>query len=501
MRGEQAVTRTKAPTGSVATQLYARVGVALALVVVGLGLVAISADRRARLADLEQRAETFARVLAAAMSAALDKEVRLAIRSFEQRGSSFPDFDFSVVFDDKGGVHMGHGVAELTESGEGFIVAARDESSPARRIARGEAPSTTRVDGIVWVREPLPNNHQLVVGFTTTGVEDSVRKTAAFIAVALFLALLIFFVVTWWAVKTGIARRIDEIVRGADAIGGGDLTLRIAVEGDDELTRLAQAFNAMTAELAEARATQRRFFSMVGHEVRSPVNAICGFVDDMLGDEDIPAHARANLVRVQRSAAQMRVLINDLLDLSKLEAARLEVHPSMVKVADLVADVAAEARALVGDRALSIEWSVEPKSLTFETDPVRLRQILLNLAANAVRFTPSGTVALSAREIDVGVEFVVRDEGIGIAPEHHAGVFEAFRQVHSEAHPRAGGTGLGLAIVKLLSELLHATLRLESAPHQGTTFTIRFPRVFSVDAPEPEPESESEPEPEPKAAA
>lgn len=225
-------------------------------------------------------------------------------------------------------------------------------------------------------------------------------------------------------------------------------------------------------QLEVAREHQTQFLNTVSHELRSPVNSILGFVELVETRETaLDVKSRANLVRVRESGRKLLGFINDLLDLAKAEAGRMEIKLSTFDLMPVVLEVAEATRALVLNRDLEVVVQ-GPPSLIVRSDPDRLGQILTNLASNAAKFTEQGQVTLSvSNETEVVLE--VTDTGPGIPVESRAVIFEAFRQVGISA----GGTGLGLCIVQHLVNLMSGTIELDSEVGKGSTFRVRLGRV------------------------
>lgn len=169
---------------------------------------------------------------------------------------------------------------------------------------------------------------------------------------------------------------------------------------------------------------------------------------------------------IKRSARSLLALIDDLLELARADAGKLELHPTEVDLHDLVTTVVASARWMVGTKALSIETDVAPSLPAVESDPRALKQVLLNLLSNAAKFTPDGgRIVVGVRhEPGRDVRIQVRDSGIGIAPHDQALIFEEFRQIDGSAERQYGGVGLGLSVVKRLSEAMGARIEVESEP-------------------------------------
>ncbi len=279
------------------------------------------------------------------------------------------------------------------------------------------------------------------------------------------------------------------------------LTRRVA-DRSAELERLS-------GELIQVNRTKSEFLANVSHELRTPLNAIVGFVD-LLDDGvygPLTPRQQAPVQRLASSAAHLRQLVDQILDLAKISAGRLDVAPEAIDLRPFVLDVATELEPLIQAKGLALSLGVPATLPRVRTDPTHLRQILVNLIGNAVKFTPEGRIsvrAAPARRRDAEeaprepatlarllparrrradpeppdapagwVALQVIDTGIGIPPEEHERIFDEFEQIG----PRTGdsavrGTGLGLAISRRLARLLGGDLTVESAPGRGTTFTV-----------------------------
>lgn len=220
-------------------------------------------------------------------------------------------------------------------------------------------------------------------------------------------------------------------------------------------------------DLERARAHQTQFLSMVSHELRSPVASVLGFVELIESRErDLSDKSRGHLQRIRESAHRLLQFINDLLDLSKAEAGRMEITLSEFDLVAVAQEVAEATRALVVNRDIQVEV-VSPPSLSVRSDELRIRQILTNLTSNAAKFTESGRITIAVLD-QQGVSIEVTDTGMGIPEDSRHAIFEAFRQ----AGVSTGGTGLGLSIVDHLVKLLHGRVELESELGRGSTFRV-----------------------------
>jgi signal transduction histidine kinase len=241
------------------------------------------------------------------------------------------------------------------------------------------------------------------------------------------------------------------------------------------------------------------FLANISHELRTPLNSIVGFIDLLQEGVygELPARQRGPVDRIQASAGHLRMLVDQVLDLAKMAAGRMEVQQEWVDLGSFLRDVVTEMEPLASERGLRLELIAIEGRFRIWTDPMHLRQIAVNLIGNAVKFTERGGIAIIARqaasvkaaaakEDQEGRSWVaidVRDTGIGIAPEHHTRIFAEFEQIPSG--PRGDsmrrGTGLGLPISRRLAELLGGTITLQSGLGEGSTFTLWLPSVVPLD--------------------
>ena len=232
-------------------------------------------------------------------------------------------------------------------------------------------------------------------------------------------------------------------------------------------------------QLREVNRLKSEFLANVSHELRTPLNAIMGYSelihDGLYGP--ITVDAGDAITGVLASSANLLRLINQILDLSRIEAGKMDLHTEQIDVHAVVSSIIKEAEAMGRDRPYRVEVHC-PTELRVATDAAKLQQILTNLVTNAIKFTAQGTVEVTVAEDEAkqDVLFAVRDTGIGIRPEHLDVIFEEFRQVDGSSTRRFGGTGLGLAIARRLAEMLGATIEVESTFGAGSCFTLRLPR-------------------------
>jgi signal transduction histidine kinase len=249
-----------------------------------------------------------------------------------------------------------------------------------------------------------------------------------------------------------------------------------------ENLRLFDEIQDKNRQLAEASQNKSQFVSSMSHELRTPLNAIIGLTDMFVtnaarfGTEK----AKEPLQRVHRAGTHLLGLINQVLDLSKIEAGKLELNPQTVRLAPLIDEVVGTAHQLAEQNKNRLVVDAQDNLGSLTVDPMRLRQLLLNLLSNACKFTKAGEVKLAARKVSNGsrfVEFAVSDTGIGMTPEQQAKLFEEFSQADASTAQRFGGTGLGLAITRKLARMMGGDVTVTSEPGKGSVFTVRLPGV------------------------
>ena len=278
-----------------------------------------------------------------------------------------------------------------------------------------------------------------------------------------------------------LTRPIRALTRGAKAIGDGDLETQIPVETKDELGFLAQEFNLMATKLKEVDQLKDDFVSSVSHELRSPLTAISGYVD-LLRSKPLTQIEGANrekaLEIIQENTHRLTEFINDILDIAKLKAGRVELRRTDVDLNDLAGDVAALFQPLFEKKAITCEVDVSGDVPVAKLDEEKMMQVLTNLVANALKFTPAGgKISIHAKNRDDSILMSVQDTGIGIPDNARSLVFEKFGQAknRSEAGDAPKGTGLGLAIAKGNVEAHGGRIWFDSEMGKGTTFYFTIP--------------------------
>ena len=230
-------------------------------------------------------------------------------------------------------------------------------------------------------------------------------------------------------------------------------------------------------EVERANKLKSEFLASMSHELRTPINALIGYtalmLDGVLGE--ISPKQRDALVRGRAAAEHLLALINDILDLAKIEAGKMPLHLAEVDVADVVREVAQQMDPMVRKKNLDFVIEIAPDVPALLTDRTKVKQVLLNLLSNAVKFTSRGGVAIRGRVVGAGVQIDVVDTGIGIKAEDVEAVWEDFRQVDQSRTREYGGTGLGLSITRKLLSRLGGTVKLSSVYGEGSVFSVVFP--------------------------
>ena len=277
-------------------------------------------------------------------------------------------------------------------------------------------------------------------------------------------------------------RQMDERLR---QIASGDFSQRVDVPNRDELGTLAAQLNRMNDELRTlyqqleaANQHKSEFLANMSHELRTPLNAVIGF-SEVLGEQlfgDLNAKQTEYVKHINASGQHLLSLINDILDLSKIEAGYMELDLSIVHLPQTLENTLILIKERAERHGIHVTLEVDESVGELEADERKLKQILLNLLSNALKVTPdNGHIGLRAKACKGSIEIAVKDTGIGIAPEDQEMIFEEFSQVTRDASADHAGTGLGLALTRRLIEMHAGTIRVRSKLGQGATFTFTLP--------------------------
>jgi signal transduction histidine kinase/DNA-binding response OmpR family regulator len=313
---------------------------------------------------------------------------------------------------------------------------------------------------------------------------ESAYRTAKLDVILFAIGSIVFALLLGRTISWSLIGPINEIDARLSRIAEGDFTQRVAVPNHDELGALAANVNrtceqlgALYQQLEAASQHKSAFLANMSHELRTPLNAVIGYsemLQEMAEDEGFDQFV-PDLAKIRDAGRHLLNLINDILDLSKIEAGKMDLYLEEVDLKALVEEV----RSIVAPLATSSGNRFEivyPDDLgTFYTDRTKLKQSLLNLLGNASKFTQRGRVALELRAGAEELSFIVSDTGIGMTEEQLGRLFQAFSQADASTTRRYGGTGLGLAITKHFCEMLGGRIAVESEPGRGSIFTITLP--------------------------
>ena len=246
----------------------------------------------------------------------------------------------------------------------------------------------------------------------------------------------------------------------------------------EELTTTNTELDKAKQAAEEATRYRGQFLANMSHELRTPLNAIIGFSETMLkfpmmyDDVELPKNYQGDLNQIYNSGRQLLSLINDILDLSKVDAGKMELFMQRVDLDELIQSVTSTAEGLIGNKPIQLETDLPVPVPLIWADESRIRQVLLNLYSNAVKFTDKGSITLSVREVDGGVRISLKDTGKGIDARYHEAIFEEFKQAESSGRDPRSGAGLGLAICRHLLGLMSGRIWVESEPGKGSTFHV-----------------------------
>ena len=317
------------------------------------------------------------------------------------------------------------------------------------------------------------------------------------------------------------ARGLIALKAGADAIGAGNLAYRIRVIPRDELGALAVTFNDMAESLSTARvglthanheleqrqhelqtlmeaaesanSAKSQFLANMSHELRTPMNAIIGYSEMLAedaGERGLEMFVR-DLNRINTAGKQLLTLINDILDLSKIEAGRMDLYLETFDIGDMLADISTTIQPLIDKNSNQLAIDLPSGIGSMHADLTKVRQILFNLLSNASKFTEAGVIRLLVERSfgDDGAEWIqfqVRDSGIGLEPEQVTRVFDSFTQADASTTRKYGGTGLGLTITRKFCEMMGGDINVVSEAGKGAAFTVRLPAQVAAQCVSPD---------------
>ena len=319
-------------------------------------------------------------------------------------------------------------------------------------------------------------------------IQQSLTSTAFGLWASTLLMVAIVIGIAIWMASL-LTHRITAMISGIHAFQQGDRTRRLDTRSTDEIGELSRSFNHMAdsveesfkrleeaKEKAEAASRQKSaFLATMSHELRTPLNGILGFAELLRYELENPEH-RSYIDIIEQSGSHLLNLVNEILDLAKIESGEMRFSQVATPLASLITDCAASHQVSAQAKGLTFELNLAPDlPLAVSTDPTRLCQILNHLLSNAVKFTATGQISLIVTQREHEITFAVRDTGPGIPPENHEIIFEKFHQLANFLTREQGGAGLGLALVKQLAEHMGGRVTLDSEVGVGSTFAVHLP--------------------------
>ncbi len=346
------------------------------------------------------------------------------------------------------------------------------------------------------------------INIPTEAIEKGVHQNRAWLITTALVTALLIMGGSYLIVRYVIVKPVKHLKEVSDAISAGELNVRSEIQTGDEFEDLSHAFNRMLRNLVSMQDRWRKvntdldrkvdelaqanlalyesnrlksdFLATMSHELRTPLNSILGFSDVLLSSDQLNEKQQRWVGNIKSSGDQLLNLINDILDLAKIEAGKMQVRLEEFSIHDVCEGLLNMFRPMAEKKNIDLRGQLDPGIPLLRQDVGKLQQILSNLLSNAVKFTPEGgRVILKAEAEPLHLVVTVTDTGVGIAPEEQELVFEKFRQSGNPLTREHAGTGLGLSIVRELTKLLGGEVTLQSELGRGSTFTVRLPLQLS----------------------
>jgi signal transduction histidine kinase len=346
------------------------------------------------------------------------------------------------------------------------------------------------------------------IGMPTEAIERGIHQNRARLITTALVTVILIMSGSLLIVRYIIVKPVKHLKEVSDAISAGELNVRSEIQTGDEFEDLSHAFNRMLRNLVSMQDRLRKvntdldlkvdelaqanlalyesnrlksdFLATMSHELRTPLNSILGFSDVLLSGSDLNDKQQRWIYNIRSSGDQLLGLINDILDLAKIEAGKMQIRVEEFSLHDVAEGLLSMFRPMAEKKNIDLRAQIAPDIGVLRQDAGKLQQILSNLLSNAIKFTPEGgRVVLRADAEPPNLALTVADTGVGIAPEDQELVFEKFRQAATPLTREHAGTGLGLSIVRELSKLLGGEVTLESELGRGSKFTVRLPLALS----------------------
>jgi signal transduction histidine kinase len=361
-----------------------------------------------------------------------------------------------------------------------------------------ETPAAAEGDLMAIIKLRIPTND----------ISDGLNSNRALLLSTAFVTAVLIMVGSYLIVRYVIVKPVKHLKEVSDAISAGELNVRSEIQTNDEFEDLSHAFNRMLRNLVSMQDRLRKvnadldrkvdelaqanlalwdsnrlksdFLATMSHELRTPLSSILGFSEVLQSSKGLNEKQLRWLANIRTSGEQLLNLINDILDLAKIEAGKMQVRLIEFSSYDVCEGLLTMFRPMAEKKNIDLRSSFAPGIPLLRQDEVKFQQILSNLLSNAIKFTPEGGRVLLKAEAEAGqIVLTISDTGVGIAPEEQELIFEKFRQAGNPLTREQGGTGLGLSIVRELTKLLGGSVTLQSELGRGSTFTVRLPLQLS----------------------
>jgi len=335
--------------------------------------------------------------------------------------------------------------------------------------------AVTKIQGPDWY---------FVTVYPKSLLADFAFETAAFIFILGLISLLIEITVLFFVLRQQVAKPLNELISVTEQITNGNFETHLEVTRQDELGHLARAFNTMSYEvqtreesLRKANQLKDEFLANTSHELRTPLNGIIGIAESLREGVagELSSQAKTNLSMIVSSGKRLSALINDILDFSKLKHKELELHLKPIGLREIVEVVLTLSQPLLANKPIKLHNAIAVDLPAAHADENRVQQIFYNLIGNAIKFTETGTIEVSAQAMNSHLKITVSDTGIGIPIDKQGRIFESFEQLEGGTDRNYGGTGLGLAVTKRLIQLHGGDLWVKSTLGVGSQFTFTLP--------------------------
>lgn len=345
-------------------------------------------------------------------------------------------------------------------------------------------------------------HHGQVVGiinlfYSRDTIYQELKRDIGLASFLVILTLIVASIAAYLALSTIVGKPLDKFMRAIKTSKVGHKRSIVQISSNDEIGHVVEEYNSLVAierehinELENAREkaeaatrTKSQFLATMSHELRTPLNAVIGISEMLLEDaqDNKDEEYIEPLSRVSRAGKHLLSLINEILDLSKIEAGKMDLMPEHIQLNDFLQEVYLTSIALGKSKDNNIIFNSKSNLGSIFADPTRLRQIILNLISNACKFTECGEITISAQAKEIDdvdwYEFKVSDTGIGMEQSHTETLFEEFTQADNTTTRKFGGTGLGLAICRKLCNMMGGSISVKSEPGVGTEFTFLLPSI------------------------